>query len=232
MSRVPGRRQASARDGGYHPPRASPRFGPRCAREDGKRYSCSYRAGHVPDADPTTDTLVGIEFPDVFRAQEFLTATTGWPPAGDIECASRDRHQQRRGPRHGCGKPRPATSTSAASGAIWAGLFGLILGGPVGWIAGTAVGAAGGAITAKVVDHGIPDEGVDWFRQAVRPGRPSSPFSSLTPGVTPCSRSSSVSKGLGSSRQTCPRSGSHASATPSGSRRSPSRGLPANHSAT
>ena len=62
------------------------------------------------------------------------------------------------------------TSTSAASGAIWAGLFGLILGGPVGWIAGTAVGAAGGAITAKVVDHGIPDEWVDWFRQAVRPG--------------------------------------------------------------
>ena len=62
------------------------------------------------------------------------------------------------------------TSRTAVSGAVWAGLFGLILGGPVGWIAGTAVGAAGGAITAKVVDHGIPDEWVDWFRQAVRPG--------------------------------------------------------------
>ena len=53
---------------------------------------------------------------------------------------------------------------------MWAGLFGLILGGPVGWIAGTAAGAAGGALTAKLVDHGIPDEWVDWFRQAVRPG--------------------------------------------------------------
>ena len=61
------------------------------------------------------------------------------------------------------------TSTSAASGAIWAGLFGLILGGPVGWIAGTAVGAAGGAITAKVVDHGIPGR----MGRLVPPGGPS-----------------------------------------------------------
>jgi uncharacterized membrane protein len=64
----------------------------------------------------------------------------------------------------------PQPSRSAISGAVWAGLFGLILGGPVGWIAGTAVGAAGGAITAKVIDHGIPDEWVGWFREAVRPG--------------------------------------------------------------
>jgi uncharacterized membrane protein len=56
------------------------------------------------------------------------------------------------------------------SGALWTGLFGLLLGGPVGWIAGAAVGAGAGAVTAKVVDIGISDEWVSWFREAVQPG--------------------------------------------------------------
>jgi uncharacterized membrane protein len=53
---------------------------------------------------------------------------------------------------------------------MWTGLLGLIVGGPVGWIAGIGIGAGAGAVTAKVVDLGIPDEWVDWFKQAVRPG--------------------------------------------------------------
>ena len=123
------------------------------------------------DAAPTSDTLVGIEFPDVFRAQEFLTATTRLAAHGDIELRDAVMVVSNADGRVIVRETRDLqTSTSAASGAIWAGLFGLILGGPVGWLAGTAVGAAGGAITAKVVDHGIPDEWVDWFRQAVRPG--------------------------------------------------------------
>ena len=127
--------------------------------------------GMSADAAPPTDTLVGIEFPDVFRAQEFLTATTRLAARGDIELRDAVTVISNADGRVIVRETRDLqTSTSAASGAIWAGLFGLILGGPVGWIAGTAVGAAGGAITAKVVDHGIPDEWVDWFRQAVRPG--------------------------------------------------------------
>ena len=55
------------------------------------------------------------------------------------------------------------------SGALWASLFGLVLGGPVGWAAGLAVGAGAGAVTAKVVDLGISDEWVGWFREAVQP---------------------------------------------------------------
>jgi uncharacterized membrane protein len=58
---------------------------------------------------------------------------------------------------------------TALSGAVWTGLLGLILGGPVGWLAGLGLGAAGGAITAKVVDVGVPDEWVEWFRAAVQP---------------------------------------------------------------
>jgi uncharacterized membrane protein len=53
---------------------------------------------------------------------------------------------------------------------MWAGLFGLILGGPVGWVAGMAVGAGTGAAAAKVVDLGISDEWVGWFRETVAPG--------------------------------------------------------------
>ena len=117
------------------------------------------------------DTLVGIEFPDVFRAQEFLTATTRLAANHDIELRDAVMVVSNAEGRVMVRETRDLQpATTAASGAIWAGLFGLILGGPVGWIAGTAVGAAGGAITAKVVDHGIPDEWVDWFRQAVRPG--------------------------------------------------------------
>jgi len=56
------------------------------------------------------------------------------------------------------------------SGAVWTGLLGLLLAGPVGWIAGGVIGAGAGAAAAKVVDLGVPDEWVQWFRDSVRPG--------------------------------------------------------------
>ncbi|MDQ3738703.1 MAG: DUF1269 domain-containing protein [Actinomycetota bacterium] len=116
-------------------------------------------------------TLVGIAFDDTFRAQEFLTAATRLAARHELDLrdavfvvSNEDGKVMVRETRD------LQTSTSAVSGAVWAGLFGLILGGPVGWLAGTAAGAGAGAITAKVIDHGIPDEWVDWFRQAVAPG--------------------------------------------------------------
>ena len=53
---------------------------------------------------------------------------------------------------------------------MWASLFGLLLGGPVGRLAGGAIGAAGGAAAAKLVDLGVPDEWVEWFRDEVQSG--------------------------------------------------------------
>ena len=53
---------------------------------------------------------------------------------------------------------------------MWASLIGAILGGPVGLVAGLAFGAGAGALTAKVVDLGLTDEWVDWFREVVQPG--------------------------------------------------------------
>ncbi len=64
----------------------------------------------------------------------------------------------------------PTSGRAAISGALWTGLLGLFIGGPVGWVAGLGIGAGAGAVAAKVIDLGIPDEWVDWFKQAVRPG--------------------------------------------------------------
>jgi uncharacterized membrane protein len=115
-------------------------------------------------------TLVGIEFPDVFRAQEFLTATTRLAANGHLRlrdavfvAADSDGktvvHETK----------DPSPGRSALGGAVWAGLLGLLLGGPIGWIGGMAIGAGTGAVTAKVIDLGIPDEWVEWFRKAVDP---------------------------------------------------------------
>ena len=116
------------------------------------------------------DTIVGISFGDSFRAQEFLTATYRLVAHGDL--LLRDAVMI---VKDGDGKTTvrettdPQPGTSALSGAMWAGLVGLIVGGPVGWLAGTAIGAGAGAVSAKLIDIGIPDEWVDWFREAVQP---------------------------------------------------------------
>ena len=115
-------------------------------------------------------TLVGISFPDIFRAQEFMTAATGLAARGSLKLKDavlvvKDAD----GKTHVKETIDPEPGRSALSGALWAGLFGLVLGGPVGWAAGLAVGAGAGVVTAKVVDLGISDEWVGWFREAVQP---------------------------------------------------------------
>ncbi len=115
-------------------------------------------------------TLVGISFPDIFRAQEFMTAATGLAARGSLKLKDavlvvKDAD----GKTHVKETIDPEPGRSALSGALWAGLFGLVLGGPVGWAAGLAVGAGAGVVTAKVVDLGISDEWVGWFRAAVQP---------------------------------------------------------------
>jgi uncharacterized membrane protein len=120
---------------------------------------------HLPE------TIVGISFEDIFRAQEFLTAATRLAAHGDFQIIDavilvKDAD----GRTHVRETIDPTPGRSAMSGALWTGLLGLLLGGPVGWLAGAAVGAGAGAVTAKVVDLGISDEWVAWFRAAVQPG--------------------------------------------------------------
>jgi uncharacterized membrane protein len=116
-------------------------------------------------------TLVGVSFDSMFRAQEFLVAAQGLAASHKLKLNDAvivGKNDEGKTMVHETIDPTPGAS--AMSGALWAGLFGLILGGPVGWVAGMAVGAGAGAVTAKVVDLGISDEWVAWFRETVEPG--------------------------------------------------------------
>jgi uncharacterized membrane protein len=122
--------------------------------------------------DDTPLTLVGVEFSDLFRAQEFLTVATRLAAHGDLKlrdavfvAADADGKVVVRE------TIDPSPGRSALGGAMWTGLFGLLLGGPIGWIGGMAIGAGTGAVAAKAIDLGIPDEWVGWFKQAVDPDR-------------------------------------------------------------
>jgi uncharacterized membrane protein len=116
-------------------------------------------------------TIIGISFDDVFRSQEFLTAATRMSANGDLRLKDAVIVTKKD---DGSTVVRETvdlqTGRTALSGAVWTGLLGLLVGGPVGWLAGLGIGAASGAITAKVVDLGVPDEWVEWFREAVAPG--------------------------------------------------------------
>lgn len=126
---------------------------------------------HQSNQSDIPQTLVGISFKNSFRAQEFLLAANGLAAAGKLKLNDAVTIVK-----DAAGKTvvhetiDPAPLRSALSSAMWAGLFGLILGGPVGWIAGLAVGAGAGTVTAKLMDLGVSDEWVNWFRGAVQPG--------------------------------------------------------------
>ncbi len=112
--------------------------------------------------------LIGLSFDDKYRAQEFLTAINRLASQGNLRLrdaviVTKDADGGVKV--HETIDPQPGRS--ALSGAMWTGLLGLIIGGPVGWVAGLGFGAGAGALTAKVIDLGIPDEWVDWFREAV-----------------------------------------------------------------
>jgi len=119
----------------------------------------------------TPRTLVGISFGDTFRAQEFLTATGRLASQQRLKLVDAvfvTKDDNGRTVVRETTDPGPGRS--ALSGALWASLFGLILGGPVGWVVGAGVGAGTGAVAAKVIDHGVSDEWVAWFRESVAAG--------------------------------------------------------------
>jgi uncharacterized membrane protein len=123
---------------------------------------------HTPQAQ--ADTIVGISFTDAFRAQEFLSAISRLHAHNklrlvDAVTVTKDSDGRTRVKETVDLQPGRA----ALSGAVWTGLLGLIIGGPVGWVAGLGMGAGAGVIAAKVVDVGVPDEWVKWFRAAVEP---------------------------------------------------------------
>ncbi len=118
----------------------------------------------------TPDTLFGLSFESASRAQQFMLAIIGLAHDHKLHLIDAvmvvkdiDNHVRVRE------TIDPQIARSALSGAVWSGLLGLIVGGPIGWIAGLGIGAGAGAVSAKVIDLGIPDEWVAWFKEVVRP---------------------------------------------------------------
>ncbi len=121
------------------------------------------------DDTSSPDTLFGLSFDSVSRAQQFMLAIKGL--AHDHKLHLVDAVLVVKGDDENVRVREtidPQAGRSALTGAMWTGLLGLIVGGPVGWIAGLGIGAGVGAAAAKVIDLGIPDEWVAWFKDAVR----------------------------------------------------------------
>ena len=122
-------------------------------------------------SDPDAGVIIGVSFDSTLKAQEYLLAMGRLRQQGDLDLKDAVVVTK-----NDDGKVvvtetiDPSPGRAAVSGAMWTGLLGLLVGGPVGWIAGLGIGAGAGAVTAKIVDLGIPDEWVDWFKEAVAPG--------------------------------------------------------------
>jgi len=113
--------------------------------------------------------LAVFSFDSALKAQEFLTASVRLSQEGslvlhDAVFVSKDDD----------GKARivetldPTPGRSALSSGAWGLLFGALLAVPV---AGLAIGAASGALMAKLIDVGVPDDFVAKLRELVQPGR-------------------------------------------------------------
>lgn len=122
-------------------------------------------------SDPGAPVIIGVSFDSPLKAQEYLLAMTRLRGDGVLELKDAVTVTKRDDGKVAVTETiDPTPGGAALSGGVWLGLLGLFVGGPVGWLAGIGIGAGVGAATAKVVDLGIPDEWVDWFKEVVEPG--------------------------------------------------------------
>lgn len=64
----------------------------------------------------------------------------------------------------------PEPGASAVSGGLWGALLGTLIAGPLGTLVGAATSAALGALSAKLIDIGIPDATVKELEESIGPG--------------------------------------------------------------
>jgi uncharacterized membrane protein len=115
--------------------------------------------------------LAAISFSDDLRAVEFMTAMTRLARDGRLNLHDAVFVVKDDNGKTYVRETRDLQPGRTALGAgLWSGLFGLLLGGPVGMLVAGGIGAGAGAITAKVVDVGVTDEFVDQLREMVQPG--------------------------------------------------------------
>ncbi len=122
-------------------------------------------------SDPGAPVIIGVSFDSALKAQEYLIAMSRLRQEGVLQLKDAVTvTKQDDGKVAVTETIDPTPGRAALSGGMWLGLLGLFVGGPVGWIAGIGIGAGAGAVAAKVVDLGIPDEWVDWFKDCGRAG--------------------------------------------------------------
>lgn len=121
--------------------------------------------------DPDAQVIIGVSFDNVLKAQEYLLAMGRLRQAEVLELHDAVTVTKNdKGDVNVTETIDPTPGRAALSGGMWAGLLGLFIGGPIGWVAGIGIGAGAGAVAAKVIDLGIPDEWVAWFKDTVEPG--------------------------------------------------------------
>jgi uncharacterized membrane protein len=123
------------------------------------------------DTPPSPSRLAAISFTDDLRAVEFMTAMTRLARDGRLKLRDAVFVVKDEDGKTHIRETRDLQAGQTALGAgLWAGLFGLLLGGPVGMLVAGGIGAGAGAVTAKLVDVGVTDEFVDQLREMVQPG--------------------------------------------------------------
>ena len=115
------------------------------------------------------DTLFGLSFDSLNRAQQFMLAVNGL--AEDHKMRLVDAVLVVKGDDHVRMEKTidPQPGRSALRAAVWTGLVGLILGGPVGWIRRDRPRCRGRCCRGQGDRSRIPDDWVAWFKEAVRP---------------------------------------------------------------
>jgi uncharacterized membrane protein len=122
--------------------------------------------------EPDNNKLLVISFDDPLKAQELLLTAVRLQKQKDLQL--HDAVIIRRdidGSSHVIETTDVTPGRGALSGGIWGLLIGTLLAGPVGGIIAGAATAGGGALYAKLIDHGIKDATVHELRTAVAPGR-------------------------------------------------------------
>ncbi|MET0459899.1 MAG: DUF1269 domain-containing protein [Ilumatobacteraceae bacterium] len=115
--------------------------------------------------------LAAISFDDDLRAVEFMTAVTRLAKDERLNLHDAVFVVKRPDGKTYVRETKDLQPGPTAIGAgLWSGLFGLLLGGPVGMLVAGGIGAGAGAVAAKLVDVGVTDEFVAQLREMVREG--------------------------------------------------------------
>lgn len=131
----------------------------------------SFRHHRREVAAPSDEVLVGLAFDGPHRANEFLLAAHRLAADGGLvvkDAAVVAKRSDGRSVVRELTDPTPLRA--GLVGAFWCGLIGMVGFGSTGWLGGLVLGAAAGALVARLVDRGIPDEWIGWFKASTSPG--------------------------------------------------------------